>query len=38
MCGSARPRSLIFKNIVVRIDELYAAELHLDTDEPTQRD
>lgn len=26
-------RGLIFKNIVVRIDELYTVELHLDTDE-----
>lgn len=34
VCAEAPgPRGLIFKNIVVRIDELYAAELHLDTDE-----
>ena len=27
------PRNLVFKNIVVRIDQQYTAELHLDTDE-----
>jgi putative phosphotransacetylase len=26
-------RGLVFRNIVVRVDELYSAELHLDTDE-----
>lgn len=26
-------RSLIFKNVIVRIDKLYAAELHIDADE-----
>ncbi len=26
-------RNLIFKNIIVRIDDLYRAELHIDTDE-----
>ncbi len=30
---AAGARGLVFKNIVVRIDELYTAELHLDTDE-----
>lgn len=30
---AAGPRNLVFKNIIVRIDELYTAELHLDTDE-----
>ncbi|HWQ80116.1 MAG TPA: phosphate propanoyltransferase [Anaerovoracaceae bacterium] len=34
VCAEATgARGLTFRNIVVRIDELYAAELHLDTDE-----
>ncbi|MPN49972.1 Phosphate propanoyltransferase [bioreactor metagenome] len=30
---TAGVRGLIFKNVIVRIDDLYTAELHIDTDE-----